>query len=194
MFVLDYNFIDFVLYGNDRYDVIQYKIYEKCKNRSELFQVYHLQSWTKYCKQIHKIKQSRVFLWMILQQIFRKFLAQLSKLGFREAGCGLATNSNLFRDTANLLQRCYNKYPKISGRFTKLRTPPLIMMLMLLINVTPWKIVLRRLISDPQGQKLNHHLNHGPCNYNTNTNNMSENPFLKVYWIRYTSEEECNSL
>ena len=35
MFVLIYKkFIDFVLYGNDRYDGIQYKIYEKYKKIS----------------------------------------------------------------------------------------------------------------------------------------------------------------
>ena len=35
MFVLNYkNFVDFVLYCNDRYDVIQYKIYEKYRKIS----------------------------------------------------------------------------------------------------------------------------------------------------------------
>ena len=30
--------------------------------------------------------------------------------------------------------------------------------------------------------------------YNTNSNNMSENPFIKVHWIRYTFEVERDSL
>ena len=31
-------------------------------------------------------------------------------------------------------------------------------------------------------------------NYNTNRNNMQENLFKKVYWIRQGSEVECDSL
>ena len=33
-----------------------------------------------------------------------------------------------------------------------------------------------------------------PWNYNTNRNNISEIPFIKVYWIRYTFEAERYSL
>ena len=31
-------------------------------------------------------------------------------------------------------------------------------------------------------------------NYDMNRNNMYENPFIKVYWIRHTFGVECNSL
>ena len=61
----------------------------------------HLQYWTKSCRQIHSIKQNRLFYGMFYSWMLNWMFCiyrRISKFGFRVAGWVLAIKSKHFRD------------------------------------------------------------------------------------------------